>query len=148
MLSSTPRQDSLLYDGEAKKIFGLEKSRMHGQVSQDSWLTPDGCTWSGERLTRKQSTSRPANDGQISRNTCMMYRNAKQSKNGSSRNQSFITPEGCVVFSVSILMMKHSVVQRSLHFCFSLSSVAMLVFDPRFPILLSIATFASGIIMA
>ena len=45
-----------------KKIFGLEKSRMHGHVSQDSWLTPDGCTWSGERLTRKQSTSRPAND--------------------------------------------------------------------------------------
>ena len=49
------------------KIMGtlmeIENCRMHGQVSQDSFLLderpPDGKTWSGKRLTRKQTTSRP-----------------------------------------------------------------------------------------
>ena len=38
---------------------------MHGQVSQDLFLLnerpPDGYTWSGVKLTRKQTTSRPDN---------------------------------------------------------------------------------------
>ena len=42
-----------------------ENHQMHGQVSQDSFYRmkrpPDGYTWSGERLTRKQATSRPDN---------------------------------------------------------------------------------------
>ena len=36
--------------------------------------TPGGYTWSGVRLTRKQTTSRPDNS------ICLMHRNAKQSK--------------------------------------------------------------------
>ena len=42
-----------------------ENYRMHGQTSQDSFKLnerpSDGCTWSGRRLTRKQTNSRPDN---------------------------------------------------------------------------------------
>ena len=42
----------------------IENCQMHGQVSQDLFKNerpPDGYTWSVERLTRKQTTSRPDN---------------------------------------------------------------------------------------
>ena len=55
--------------------------------------TPGGYTWSGVRLTRKQTTSRPDNS------ICLMHRYAKQSKNGSSRNQSSIMPDNNAVAS-------------------------------------------------
>ena len=54
--------------GKTLKTIGtlmeIENCQMHGQVSQDSpYLLrekpPDGHTWSGKRLTRKQTTSRP-----------------------------------------------------------------------------------------
>ena len=42
-----------------------QNCQIHGQVSQDLFLLnekpPDEYTWSGERLTRKQTTSRPDN---------------------------------------------------------------------------------------
>ena len=42
-----------------------ENCQMHEQALQDSFLfnerPPDGYTWSGERLSRKQTTSRPDN---------------------------------------------------------------------------------------
>ena len=42
-----------------------ENYQMHGQASQEFILLndrpPDGYTWSGERLTREQTTSRPYN---------------------------------------------------------------------------------------
>ena len=43
-------------------LMEIEKCQICGQVSQDSLLDgkpPDGFSWSGERLTRKQTTSRP-----------------------------------------------------------------------------------------
>ena len=44
-------------------LMEIETCQMHGQVSQDLFLLNarpfDGYTWSGERLTRKQTTSRP-----------------------------------------------------------------------------------------
>ena len=44
-------------------LMEIENCQMHGEVSQDTLFSlkkpPDGCTWSGRRLTRKQTTSRP-----------------------------------------------------------------------------------------
>ena len=41
----------------------IENCQLHGQASQDSLhgmkKSPDGFSWSVERLTRKQTTSRP-----------------------------------------------------------------------------------------
>ena len=46
-------------------LMATENCLMHGQVSRDSFFLnekrPDGYAWSGERLTRKQTTSRPDN---------------------------------------------------------------------------------------
>ena len=69
----------------------------------------DGCTWSGRRLTRKQTTSRPDKSvaGYVEG---LMHRNAKKSKNGPSRSQNSITPEDYVVISLLNLTMKNSCV--------------------------------------
>ena len=48
---------------------------------------PDGYTWSGGRLLRKQTTSRPYN----------VWPDAAESKSGLSRNRSSIMPEDYVV---------------------------------------------------
>ena len=70
---------------------------------------PDGYTWSGRRLTRKETTSRP--DKSVARYVeGLMHRNAKKSKNGPSRSQNSITPEDYVVISLWNLMMKNSCV--------------------------------------
>ena len=57
--------------------------QMHGLASQDLCLLnerpPDGYTCSGDRLTRKQTTSRPDN---VCGNTCLMQQKAKRSKSG------------------------------------------------------------------
>ena len=61
----------------------------------------DGYTWSGEKLTRKQTT-------QMCGSMCLMHRNSKNSKNGPSRNPNSIMPEDYVIFSWFNLMMKNS----------------------------------------
>ena len=48
---------------------------------------PDGYTWSGERLTRKQNTSRPDDVWPDSGRVCPMQPKRKQNKDGPSRNQ-------------------------------------------------------------
>ena len=60
---------------------------------------PDGYTWSGERLTRKQTTSRPDNVWpDMWKHMCdASKRKEKQSKSGLSRNQSSIMPDNYVM---------------------------------------------------
>ena len=61
---------------------------MHGQASKP----PDGYTWSGERLTRKQTTSRPENVWpDMWKHVWCSKKEAKQ--NGLSRNQSSTMPD-------------------------------------------------------
>ena len=69
---------------------------------------PDGSSWSGERLTRKQTTSRPGDVCQICGSICLMHPNPKKSKNWPSRSPNSIMPEDSVVFSLLNLMMKNS----------------------------------------
>ena len=79
----------------------IENCQIRGRVSQRFILLnekpPDGYTWSGGRLTRKQTNSRPDNVGQMCGNICLMHQNAKKSKSGLSGNQSSIMPEDHVV---------------------------------------------------
>ena len=70
---------------------------------------PDRYTWSGRRLTRKQTTSRPDNVwADMCGSICLMRRKAERNKNGPSRNQSSIMPEDYVVSSSLNLRMKNS----------------------------------------
>ena len=61
-----------------------ENCEMHGRVSKRFILLNerplDGFSWSGGRLTRKQTTSRPTMYGQICGSTRLMHQNAKRSK--------------------------------------------------------------------
>ena len=75
---------------------------------------PDGYIWSGRRLTRKHTTPGPTMCGQKCGSICLMHRNAKQSKNGPSRNQNSIMPEDYVVFSLLNLMMENSSVKSKM----------------------------------
>ena len=69
---------------------------------------PDVYTWSGERLTKKQTTSRPDYLWPEIWKICQKQRNEKKNKNGLSRNQSLITPEDCSVLTSLIQRMKRS----------------------------------------
>ena len=60
----------------------------------------DGYTWSGRRLTWKQTNSRPGNAWPIMWKICPMRRNAKRGQSGLSRNHAWIMPEVCVVFFI------------------------------------------------
>ena len=53
---------------------GKKNCQMHGQDSQN------GYTWSGRRLTRKQTTSRPDNVWPDMWKICLMQQGRKQSK--------------------------------------------------------------------
>ena len=70
---------------------------------------PDRYTWSGRRLTRKQTTSRPDNvcPDMWKQRSDAPKRKEKQ-KVGLSRNQNSIMPEDCVVFTSLNLMMRNS----------------------------------------
>ena len=64
---------------------------------------PDGFTWSGVRLTKKQTTSRhdhlcPEICGQTYGKICQKQRNNNKNKNGLSRNESLVTLKDCPVF--------------------------------------------------
>ena len=80
-----------------------ESYQMHGQASPDllNERPPAGYTWSGWRLTRKQTTSRPDNvwPDLWKHVSDAAKKKAKRSKSGLSRNQSSITPDGHVVSS-------------------------------------------------
>ena len=80
-----------------------ENYRMHERVSQDSFYWMKGHltdihgparNWRGNKRPQDQTMY-----GQICGSICLMHRNAKQSKNGSSRNQSSIMPEDYMVTS-------------------------------------------------
>ena len=66
---------------------------------------PDGYTWSRERLTRKQTTSRPDT---LWPEIWKDMSDASKRKSGLSRNQLSTMPEDCVVFISLILMMRNS----------------------------------------
>ena len=59
---------------------------------------PDGSSWSGERLTRNEKTSRPDNV-QICGSVRLMQRNGKRSKSGLSRNQNSTMPDNLEEYS-------------------------------------------------
>ena len=68
---------------------------------------PEGFSWSGWRLTRKQKTSRP-DDGQICGNLCPTQQRRKQNKDGLSRNQSSTMPDNWEEYSLLNQTMKNS----------------------------------------
>ena len=59
----------------------------------------DGFSWSGERLTRKQTTSRPDKLWPEMWKQMFDDQSVKRSKSVLSRNRSSTTPEDCVVFT-------------------------------------------------
>ena len=70
---------------------------------------PDGYTWSGRRLTKKQTTSRPACFGpERHGKTCQRQRNEKKNKSWPSQNRSLTTLEDCAVFTTLIQRMQNS----------------------------------------
>ena len=69
---------------------------------------PDGYTWSGGDLQENKQPLVQTMYGQTCGSVRLMQRSAKQSKTGSSRNQSSIMPGDCVVFSSLNLTMKNS----------------------------------------
>ena len=82
--SSTPRQDSSWYHGEAK---------------DDFWSISGDLI--GRRLRRKQTTWRPSTHGQrCGNNICLMHHNVMRSKSGLLRNQSSTMPGDyvCIYF--------------------------------------------------
>ena len=68
---------------------------------------PDGCTWSGRRLTRTQTTSRPDNVWPDMWKHMSDASKRKEKQKWQSRNQSSKMPDSYVVSSLSILMMKN-----------------------------------------
>ena len=54
---------------------------------------PDGCTWSGGRLTRKKRPLAQTMYGQICGRICPMQQRRKQNKDGLSRNQNSTMPD-------------------------------------------------------
>ena len=60
---------------------------------------PEGYTWSGRRLTRKQKSLVLTMYGQICGNLCPMQRKRKQNKDGLSRNQSSTMPDNWEEYS-------------------------------------------------
>ena len=90
---------------EKKYCWLLERgwNQMHGRASQESFywtkgLLTDihGLVWDLRGNKRPQD---PTMYGQICGSICLRQRSAKQSKSGSSRNQSSIMPDNCVVSS-------------------------------------------------
>ena len=70
--------------------------------------TPDGYTWSGRRLTRKQTTSRPDNVWPDMWKHMSDAAKRKRSTKGLSRNQSSIMPGNHAVSPSLNHMMKNS----------------------------------------
>ena len=70
--------------------------------------TADGYTWSGRRLTKKQTTPRPDYCDQRYGKTCQKQRNKKKNKNALSKNRSLTTLEDCAVFTSLIQRMQSS----------------------------------------
>ena len=60
---------------------------------------PPGFSWSGRRLTRKRTTSTPDNVWPDMGSICLMQRNAKQNKNGLSRNPRSTMPDNWEEYS-------------------------------------------------
>ena len=90
----------------------IENCHKHGKSFNRFILSnerpPDGNTWSGRRLTRKQTTSRPHNVLQDMWKHVSDASKRKEKQNGPSRSQNSIMPEDYVVFSLLNLMMKNS----------------------------------------
>ena len=68
---------------------------------------PDGYTWSRERFTRKQTTSRPDNVWPDMWKHIYDASKRKEKENGPSRDPNSIMPEDYVVFSFLNRMMKN-----------------------------------------
>ena len=94
--STSPEQHKRIWMSSkrnASMIIGTwmgKECQMHGQDSQDSFYKkerpPEGYTWCGERLTRKQSTSRSDDMARYVGSMCLTQRKRKQNKDGLSRN--------------------------------------------------------------
>ena len=69
---------------------------------------PDGYTWSGKRLTRKQTTSRPDILWPEMWKRLPDASKRKEKQKWQLRNQSSKMPEDCVVFTSLTLMMRNS----------------------------------------
>ena len=70
---------------------------------------PDGYTWSGERLTRKQTTSRPDSLWpEIWKDMSEAAQRKKKNKGGLSKNRSFTMQEDCAVFTSLIRRVRSS----------------------------------------
>ena len=82
---------------------GIVSCQIHGLVfTRFTFLSekpPDGYTWSGERLTRKQTTSRPDKLCPEIWKHMSDAPNVKTNQSVLSRNQSSIMPENHVVFT-------------------------------------------------
>ena len=75
---------------------------------------PDGYTWSGERFTKKQTTSRPHYLWREMWKDMSEAAQRKEKQNGLSRNWSLTMPEDCAVFTSLIQRMR---VQRNYSKC-------------------------------
>ena len=69
---------------------------------------PDGYTWSGERLARKQTTSRPDTLWSEIWKHMSDASKRKEKQKWAIQNRSLTTPENCVVFASLIQMMKNA----------------------------------------
>ena len=73
---------------------------------------PEGYTWSGVRLTRKQTTSRPGDVWPDMWKFCPMQRKRKQNKEGLSRKPSLTMPDNWEEYPSLNQTMKNSSSQR------------------------------------
>ena len=92
-------------------LMEIDNCQIRGPDSQDTVSKekpPDGCSWSGERLTRKQTTSRPDNVWpDMWKHMSDAAKRKAKNKSGLSRIRDSTMPEDCVVFTSLILMMKN-----------------------------------------
>ena len=77
----------------------IETCQIHGQVTVLNEKPPDGKTWSGVRLTRKQTTSRPDTLWPEIWKDMSDGSKRKEKQKWLARNQSSTMPEDCVVFT-------------------------------------------------